>query len=96
MPSIKVETEAPEAVPTKTNLLSGVPHACTVPSFDAVFADANKITFFFSGRYFWIVPESGKREGALAIKQNWPKLPAEGIDAAYQSEGKTTFFKGKK
>jgi hypothetical protein len=43
MPSIKVETEAPEAVPTKTNLLSGVPHACPVPSFDAVFADANKM-----------------------------------------------------
>ena len=95
MPVMEVETPPP-SMTIPTNLPPGVPHACSVSSFDAVYADTNRITYFFSGKYFWIVRESPVREGPYVIKQKWPKLPSEGIDAAYQSGDKTTFFKGKK
>jgi hypothetical protein len=92
MPVIKVETAPPsDAAPTKLPS-----HACSVPSFDAVFAGADRITYFFSGEHYWTVLESGKPEGPFVIQKNWPELPSEGIDAAYQSEGKTTFFKGRR
>ena len=90
MPEVVMKTAAPsEAVPTGN-------HACSTSSFDAVFVDANSLTYFFSGKYFWIVQESGKTRGPFLIKQKWSNLPAEGIDAAYQSRGNITFFKDKK
>ena len=95
MPVIKVETAPPSKAPP-SNLPFGMPHACSMTSFDAVFADDDRTTYFFSGKYYWTVLESGIRDGPFIVQKKWPKLPSEGIDAAYQSEGKTTFFKGKK
>ena len=97
MPIVSVHTAPPsqtDMVPT--NGPSGAPHSCSNISFDAIFAHADRMTYFFSGKYFWKVHESERNEGPFVIKQIWPELPDEGIDAAYQSGGNTTFFKGKR
>ena len=98
MPVVSLKTALPsQQVLVPTNLPSGMPHPCSNMShYDAIFADANRMTYFLSGKYYWRVHESDRYDGPFVINQNWPKLPAEGgIEAAYQSGDNTTFFKGK-
>lgn len=91
VPKIKVQTVAPTE--PMTTISTGVPNVCTIEKFDAVFANNEKYVYFFSGKYFWILPESGGHVGPIAIKDDWKELPEDGIDAAYYSNEKTTFFK---
>lgn len=73
----------------------GVPNPCDT-FFDAVLAGADDVTYFFTGKYYWTVVLNGERKGPFFVTDKWKKLPADGIDAAYQSHGEITFFKGKK
>lgn len=92
MPAIKMQTAAPSV--TMPTVAPGMPHACSVESFDAVFTDAESKTYFLHGKYVWIVQRTVERRGPFLIESFWPKLPNTGVDAAYYSEGKTIFFKG--
>ncbi|XP_028398595.1 72 kDa type IV collagenase-like [Dendronephthya gigantea] len=91
MPVIKMETAAPSV--TMPTAAPGMPHACSVNSFDAIFVDASRKTYFLHGKHFWIVRENVDRQGPFLVKSFWPELPSS-VDAAYYSEGNTTFFKG--
>lgn len=97
MPLVTIQTAPP---PTSEITMLTYPKGMIDPcktSFDAVFVDGNMVTYFFADKYYWTVLETGQRQDSqepYVITDRWKELPDNGIDAAYQSEGRTTFFKG--
>lgn len=99
MPKITINTAPPPTMVPSPSMVSlkthapGMPNACNT-SFDAVFLGADEVTYFIAGKHYWTVLKTGERNGPFVVTNTWNKLPVNGIDAAYQSNGKITFFKG--
>lgn len=89
-------TESPttSVQPTTTN--PGDHPSCSPGTrYDAVFVDANDLTYFFKGDQFWTVNSVLEKSEPKQVRDSWPDVITP-VDAAYRnSRGSIVFFKGK-